>query len=227
MLVTAYSLTNRRTDMPLTPPLVIAAIVMASFCELREEVPPQPTATTFLTGDLSTSLQEKTTSFKSYRKIVRNTEKYATLRLYEGLPHPSEVQLLLQEKQREDVITIGDWQFYSEPIELTAEDETSIRKIMLKRGAFAAQIGAPGCGGFHPDWCLIWSENGKDRCVAQFCLGCHEIKIADETRAAFGRSKSDKELKELFARYQRNRPKPTNDGGFGGPKPQNATTPER
>jgi hypothetical protein len=120
-------------------------------------------------------------------------EKFATLSegfrqaqepptLYEGLPHQFvEHELFLRERNRKSVIESHGYLFYKRPLPLRAADAAAVREALLEASNYKPYSGPKSCGGFHPDYQLVWGK-GRAAREAQICFGCREIKLFNNTQ---------------------------------------------
>ncbi len=104
-----------------------------------------------------------------FRKAVA---QLPDLRVYEGLPDPkTEKALYEKEKLRGDVTSLGGWEFYEKPVNLTASEAASLRELFQPGNPFSPG-GGDACGKFHPDYALVWKSGEY---LALVGLGCQEI----------------------------------------------------
>jgi len=93
------------------------------------------------------------------------------LLVYEGLPDPKAGRELLEkDKLRGNVISLGGWDFYSKPLDLTESETVSLRELFQPGNPFSS--GGDACGKFHPDYALVWKSGEY---LALIGLGCQEI----------------------------------------------------
>ena len=132
----------------------------------------------------------------------------STLELFEGLPHQSwEGELLKSELANKKTVTIHDFPFYQKPQKISDKDAATLRALCLGKKSFEPFGGYKLCGGFHPDWCLRWTE-GTTVTDIHVCFGCHEIKAYSGKTMVYCDMNGDthKKLKKLLAAYQKERP---------------------
>ena len=93
----------------------------------------------------------------------------------------------------------------------SVDDVPRLKALLTSRDTF--QTYSPGffvqkqCGGFHPDFALMWVVNG-DRYELQICFGCGEARCFAPYGEVFCDIKGTTlpEFKSILAKYQRNRP---------------------
>ncbi len=97
------------------------------------------------------------------------------LQVFEGLPdQATEPALFAKEIARPDVMRVGNFSFYKDPLPVGEADMAELRAIFHPGNPFAPGGGDDPCGRFHPDFLLVWKS--KDvTCYAQIGLGCQEI----------------------------------------------------
>ena len=138
-----------------------------------------------------------------------NVRSAQTVAVYEGLPHPMfEDDIYLSELKRADVVRIETFSFYAEPLSVSPAEKSELTKIVLGDDAHIRYAGPKHCGGYHPDYVVIW-DNAGHKSGAMVCFGCHEViyftpqgrlieELGDD---AYGK------LKAVLSRYRVNRPK--------------------
>ena len=138
-----------------------------------------------------------------------NVRSAQTVAVYEGLPHPMfEGDIYLSELKRADVVRIETFSFYVEPLSVSPPEKSELTEIVLGDDAHIRYAGPKQCGGYHPDYVVIW-DNAGHKSGAMVCFGCHEViyftpqgrlieELGDD---AYGR------LKAVLSRYRVNRPK--------------------
>jgi hypothetical protein len=150
---------------------------------------------------------------------VRQAER---LTVYEGLPHPMyEEQAFEEELRTKQTIQLLGFPFYREPLDLKDDDARALRGLLGDRNTYQTWRGEKECGGFHPDYAVEWSVEGKIyRCL--ICFGCHEarfygpqgeISFFDLQSVGSGRDRRSK-LLDLLKPHRKNRP-PHDTFGLG------------
>ena len=143
------------------------------------------------------------------------------LTVYEGLPHQMfEADLLEKERKTKPIVKFTvtpkatqtetkkteNYAFYKTPLKLKDEDLESIRDLLSSANTYSAWAGAKACGGFHPDFAVEWTSDGKTM-RALICFGCGEIILAGGGQDLLYDNTNSKELEKILKQYQRNRPK--------------------
>lgn len=164
-----------------------------------------------LTTDAETYFAEQEAKakhvFLEYLDIV-DKAKAGKVIIYEGLPHNRlEHEVYKSEKQRKDLIKIGDFLFYHIKNELKNEEAEELISILLNPENFKPYIGPKLCGGFHPDYGIkIITQD--DYYHFQVCFGCHEVKIINHNKELMIDmvSETDDKLKSFLIQYHEHRP---------------------
>ncbi|WP_035609591.1 hypothetical protein [Haloferula sp. BvORR071] len=98
------------------------------------------------------------------------------VKIYRGLAHPvADKGAYERQVKRGGWVEFQGFKFFAQPYDAkpgTAEKVLDIYKLSASHEAQAIKT---TCAGFHPDYALVWSKNGKQR-VLQICYGCHEWK---------------------------------------------------
>lgn len=84
-----------------------------------------------------------------------------------------------KESEREDIFDVGGQLFYRTAIPL--KDEEATRKLFGSPAILAPWSGVKRCGGFHADYAVSWSHQGKPVHL-MVCFGCGEIRVQLEDR---------------------------------------------
>jgi hypothetical protein len=138
-----------------------------------------------------------------------NVRSAQTVAVYEGLPHQMfENDVYLSELKRADVVRIETFPFYEAPLNVSPPEKSKLTEIVLGDDAHIPYAGPKMCGGYHPDYVLIWDHAGH-KSGAMVCFSCHEViyftpqgRLIEELGdAAYGN------LKAVLSRYRVNRPK--------------------
>ena len=99
------------------------------------------------------------------------------LTFYEGLPHPMyEEETFREELKTKQTVQLSGFPFYREPLAIKDEDVKTLRGLLGDRSTYQSYTGEKKCGGFHPDYAVEWSTEGKVyRCL--ICFGCSEARF--------------------------------------------------
>jgi hypothetical protein len=130
--------------------------------------------------------------------------------LYEGLPHPNyEPDLLKQELDAKQTIQIGEFPFYERPLPITAEDIKILRQLATAAGNFSSYAGAKACGGFHPDYSVVWKD-GDATYEMLICFGCRDAMFYGPTQKLLVeiRRETFERFKVTLEKYHDQRPEP-------------------
>jgi hypothetical protein len=140
--------------------------------------------------------------------FLANVRSAQTVAVYEGLPHQTfENDVYLSELKRADIVRIETFPFYAAPLDVSPPEKSELRAIVLGNDAHIRYRGPKMCGGYHPDYVIIWDHAGQ-KSGAMVCFGCHEViyftpqgrLIQELSDAAYGT------LKAVLSRYRVNRP---------------------
>jgi len=161
--------------------------------------PQRPESTTELPADKR--------SLKDISLFIAEVERAETVVVFEGLPHQLfERGLFEVEVKRSDLVWFEGFPFYAKPLEVSVADKKALTMIALRADGHVRWSGYKLCGGYHPDYAIIWSRDGK-KSGSLICFGCHEWK--NFTTA--GRLYEDlgepayTELRAVLSRYSRQR----------------------
>ena len=111
----------------------------------------------------------------SFRKTVSAIPE---MQVFEGLPNPkTEPALFAKENARPDVMRVGDFSFYKQPLEMSKIEISELRAVFDPGNPFSPGGGGDSCGKFHADYLLLW-KSGDSTYSAQIGLGCQEIEAA-------------------------------------------------
>ena len=145
------------------------------------------------------------------RTIPRLLERIAaakTVFLYEGLPHQMwERGELSQEKQQKKTRQLHGFDFYADPIPVNDPDAKLLFQLCSAPISYDRYGGVKACGGYHPDWCLVFGL-----VEVLLCFGCDEARLYspdEEIYTDFQAPQPRKALKQLEALlkgYRKNRP---------------------
>lgn len=109
----------------------------------------------------------------AFRKAV---SAIPDLQVFEGLPDPkTEPALFARESARSDVMNIGNFKFYKQPLPMGEAEIAELRAVFNPGNPFSPGGGQDPCGRFHPDYVLVW-KSGESSFHAQIGLGCQEIE---------------------------------------------------
>jgi hypothetical protein len=129
--------------------------------------------------------------------------------VYEGLPHHLfDRDLHASELKRSDLIRIEGYPFYAVPLTVTPDEKTKLTEIVLRKEGHVPFRGPKLCGGYHPDYAIVWEHDGK-KSGSLICFGCHEWKnftprgrlYEDLSQSAYA------DLKSILSKYVVQRPK--------------------
>lgn len=98
------------------------------------------------------------------------------VKVYKGLPHPvGDKTNYERQVKKGGWVEFEDFKFKVEPVAIPSDTAWKVLEIYNRSASHEAQAVKTTCEGFHPDYALVWTKNGKQR-VLQICYGCHEWK---------------------------------------------------
>jgi hypothetical protein len=127
---------------------------------------------------------------------------------YEGLPHQMyEADVLAAEKKAKPTIELHGIPFYRQTLALKPGDEAKVKAVLGDAQSYETYSGEKKCGGFHPDYAVVWSVNGSTY-ACLICFGCGEFRIYGRSREAYYdiASAAKEPLKAILASNRQNRP---------------------
>jgi hypothetical protein len=115
----------------------------------------------------------------NFKPIAEGIGRAKSLVLYEGLPHQMiERETLKQELASKKTIKIGEFPFYEQPLTVAENDVELLRRWVTSATNYWSNIPFAyfGCGGFHPDYCLMWKD-GESVYWVSICFGCRQTAL--------------------------------------------------
>lgn len=160
-----------------------------------------------ISDDLGPKARKIAETFVHYDNLAAAVQQCSEVELYEGLPHYTwEVELLEQELKNKDTVEFGGGSFYAKPLSLSPEDAKELKRRFCRRQSFMPFHGFKPCGGYHPDWRVIW-KNGEKEFQVEFCFGCGEMTATNGTVELYCEMQDMEIFRELLEPYQKQRPK--------------------
>jgi hypothetical protein len=153
------------------------------------------------------------TRFEDNKALFAAVRDADTLTLYEGLPHQTyESKQLEKEKQAKQTVQLHGFPFYRETLDVMADDQKALKKLLGDEASFKQWVGEKKCGGFHPDYLVECRAGDKDYRFL-ICFGCREVMVFGPERSlrcdmVEGTSK---QFEAVLKKYQKNRPTPRED----------------
>jgi hypothetical protein len=148
------------------------------------------------------------TRFEDNKSLFAAVREADQVTLYEGLPHQAwESKQLEKEKQAKQTVQLHGFPFYSETLDLTADDQKALQKLLGDEASFKQWMGEKKCGGFHPDYLVEWRAGDRDYRFL-ICFGCSEVMVfgPDKSLRCDMAGESKKQLEDVLKKYQKNRP---------------------
>lgn len=96
--------------------------------------------------------------------------------------------------------------FYTETLPLKPDDAKQLKDILSDERSFKPFFGPKKCGGYHPDYSVVWPV-GETVLEVQICFGCHEVKIYGPDQSLYCDIAGDtlSRLKDILKPYRKNR----------------------
>ena len=147
---------------------------------------------------------------ETIRPLVAGMAQATEAAAYEGLPHHHwERELLEKELKVGHHLTLDDFPFYTRPVPVRFADVNRLRSLCSAESTFQRWRAPKACGGFHPDWCLLWNGPAGE-CRVVLCFGCSEARLYYGTEGDEIWSDLDKgtlqEFVAILQPYRTNRP---------------------
>ena len=149
----------------------------------------------------------------SFRKAV---SAIPDLQVFEGLPDPkTESALFAKESVRSDVMSVGNFKFYKQPLPMSDAEIAELRAVFSPGNPFSPGGGQDPCGRFHPDYVLVW-RSGDSSFYAQIGLGCQEIDAVGGSVRIHSYIPTDiyARLNRVLGKYSVNRPQASSEAGL-------------
>lgn len=156
-----------------------------------------------------TQLPASERTLKNISIFIAATTQAETVTVYEGLPHQaSEGDAYTIEVKRADLVWFEGFPFYAKPLKVSEADKKSLTAIAGRPAAHVLFSGYKLCGGYHPDYAVIWTGRDGKKSGSLICFGCHEWKnftpagrlYEDLEKTAYD------ELRAILSKYAEQRP---------------------
>jgi len=138
-------------------------------------------------------------TFRFYPTLAKHVRQADELTVYEGLPHPEmDAERFEKELKLTGSIEINGHRFYRTPVAVSDETLERLRSLTTQKNLFRPFQAAKACGGFHPDWCLVWADD-PEAVYVHFCFGCDEVAaFVDDERQMLCEMENDKPFKSVL-----------------------------
>jgi len=145
---------------------------------------------------------ESKASFKNLAPLIGALKEDSKLTLYEGLPRGRD--LIDSEKKAKKTITRYSYSFCEVPNAVSEEDAKRLKVLLQDPKAFEEFHGFKLCGGFHPDFALVWKD-GDAELEFHLCFGCHEFRTWRNDAEVYGEisGAAFAGLKEILENYRK------------------------
>lgn len=98
------------------------------------------------------------------------------------------------------------FRFYADPVTASDGVVKNIVDALSSKDSFRRFRGFKSCGGFHPDWCLVWNDGQKWN-AAMFCLGCGDLQVfSGDKLVLYCDIQAEEQFKQLLTPLRTNRP---------------------
>lgn len=140
--------------------------------------------------------------------VIQSSSQFA---VSEGLPHPAwEREVFLEEMQKPHVV-YRDHRFYEGHIDLSERDRKTIEDLFTERELVPSSWKVVKmCGGFHPDFRVVWRTANGSEAEALVCFACNEVHVYSGVfRCKFGVPQTvEDRIEALWWPYRLQRPEP-------------------
>ena len=143
-----------------------------------------------------------------FNPMASGIRRASSFSLYEGLPHQmSEAKNLADELATKETLRIYEFPFYRRPLAISQGDMAALLPLVISKDTYWSFRGPKLCGGFHPDYGLVWSD-GTVTYNLLICFGCHEMFFYDTKHALLADIREDMfpQLEAILAKYHDQRP---------------------
>lgn len=114
---------------------------------------------------------------RAWQAAVADLGSGEDARVYRGLAHPqTEASRYRRQVAAGGWIEIEGFKFFRQPLAVPTATVASVLELYRQPSSHQAWGPKDTCGGFHPDYALVWPGDGRRR-VLQLCYGCHEWKF--------------------------------------------------
>jgi hypothetical protein len=157
------------------------------------------------------ALAESFNNFDDFSALVARSNSTT---IYEGLPNNYwERELYDRELKTKQTVKIEGNDFYAGPISASSALVDELRSLAGSKSSFEPFQGPKACGGFHPDWCLVWSD-GSETYTVFLCFGCDEmVAYKDGERSIYCDIREESRFESLLNPLHVNRPKQNRQRG--------------
>lgn len=151
-------------NMRFLPMLALAAALLLPSCALK-------------TSCWSGGIPLRPTEQRSLTRAVEDFGDTSGAIVYRGLAHPVADKARYQRQVAAGGwVEIEEFKFFEEPLGVTRETIGKVLALYADPDAHQAWGSKETCAGFHPDYAIVWTDDGVRR-VLQLCYGCHEWKF--------------------------------------------------
>lgn len=143
-------------------------------------------------------------SFVKLKPMLGMVGEDSEFTLYAGIPRHSGDLGLESKLDAKTIVKRYGGVFYVTPKKVEAEDAKKLKALVQDPKSFMKFRGFKLCGGFHPDFSLVWGT-GDNVVEVHVCFGCYELKAFHKGVEVYCDipDGSYKELKKLLQKYQK------------------------
>jgi hypothetical protein len=144
----------------------------------------------------------------AFMPISQGVARASSLALYEGLPHQTfDTEQYRNEIATKKTVQLHDYPFYERTLAVSESDREELRRLSASAEAYFSFSGEKSCGGYHPDFCLVWTD-GETRYELLICFGCKEMKLYGPMQSLRVDIRPDaaKRFKAILSQYRGQRP---------------------
>ena len=157
----------------------------------------------------TTQLPESERTLKDISVFIAAIAQAKTVTVYEGLPHQAfEQDAYAIEVKRTDLVWFEGFPFYAKPLNVQDADKKSLTAIVSRPTAHVPFRGYKACGGYHPDYAVIWTDRDGKKSGSLICFGCHEWKNFTPAGRLYEDLEKNAydELRAILTKYVKQRP---------------------
>jgi hypothetical protein len=144
----------------------------------------------------------------AFTPISKGIARASSLTLYEGLPHQTfDMDQYQNELATKKTVLLHEYPFYERTLAVGESDREELRRLSASAESYFSFSGEQSCGGYHPDFCLAWTDAGS-RYELLICFGCQEMKLYGPTQSLRVDIRPDaaKGFRAILSQYRGQRP---------------------
>jgi hypothetical protein len=144
----------------------------------------------------------------AFGPISKGIADATSLTLFEGLPHQVwDMDQYQNELATKKTVRLHEYPFYERTLAVGKSDQEGLRRLSASAESYSSFSGEKSCGGYHPDFCLAWTDAGS-RYELLICFGCQEMKLYGPTQSLRLDIRPDaaKSFRAILSQYRGQRP---------------------